>query len=520
MKLDGATVQYLLAREYGDVGGVNITRSGLYDYPILYDASSDMSGHTVLVPDHERPHAMPFMEGVLCVCLGDACAASAIEAGFPVVSVRNVTFQRLYNYMQTLFVRNERMDAQMRAYVDAHAGFQVLLDACAQAMRWSCALIDERYRIVCHSEYRPEADEGNLASPTSTGMLGTEVIDLFMASRSYQHMRQSRNVFSMPGSSDLFMKNVFSGGRLVGTLVARYGGEAQSARFVRFLLNYLCPFVVEMHERVGSFEMELTKPNFIRAALQRAAGGDAAESAALEDLLAGDVIAQTSQAGAHPGEPDSLASVRAARYLVARIERQFTNEGAEGHDYLIRRFELALSHVYCFQRDGRLYLLAVLGDDVGGFRQELVTVARDNLCKVGVSRAFAGMDALGIALIQADAALDQGGADDPLQWYYRFGDYALSWLAGRARGEFSPESVGHPAVSILLDYDAEHGTDLLYTLRVFMRDRYNATEAARDLFVARSTLLNRLERIGELTQLDLDDVDERAYLAFTFAMMR
>ncbi len=520
MKLDGSSVQYLLAREFGEVEGANITRSALFDYPILYDVSSDMSGHTVLVPAHERPHVMPFMIGVLCVCLGDAAAASAIDAGFPVICVRNVTFQRLYNYMQTLFVRNERMDAQMRAYVDAHAGFQVLLDACVRALRWSCALVDERYRIVCQSEYLPDADEEPQASPAGSGMLGTEAVDLFMASRSYQLMRQSRNVFSMPGSSDLFMKNIFSGGRLVGTLVARYGDDAKSARFVRFLLNYLSPFVAEMYDRIGSFEMEITKPNIIRAAVQRAVGGDAADCAALEELLAEDTTVRGELAGSLSGDQAPQAGALAAGCLVARIERQFTNEGVEGHDYLIRRFELALSHIYCFQWGGKLYLLAILCDDAEAFRQDLVTVARDNLCKVGVSRVFAGMDALSMALIQADAALDQGEADDPLRWYYRFGDYALSWLVDRARGELPPESVGHPAVSTLLEYDAEHGTDLLNTLRVFMRDRFNATEAARNLFVARSTLLNRLDRIAELTQLDLDDADDRAYLALTFAMMR
>ena len=38
------------------------------------------------------------------------------------------------------------------------------------------------------------------------------------------------------------------------------------------------------------------------------------------------------------------------------------------------------------------------------------------------------------------------------------------------------------------------------------------------LFVARSTLLNRLRRIRELTGIDLDDPDERLYLAISFAL--
>ena len=65
MRIDGSIVHYLLAEEFEVVGEGGATRSLSVDYPILFDSTSDMSGHTVLVPDHERPSADLSMDGSL-----------------------------------------------------------------------------------------------------------------------------------------------------------------------------------------------------------------------------------------------------------------------------------------------------------------------------------------------------------------------------------------------------------------------------------------------------------------------
>ena len=149
MKLDGSAVQYLLAQEFGDVVYDHPTRSVSVDYPMLYDPTVDMGGHTILVPEHERPGDDMLASGVLCVCVGEASARSARDAGFATIEIRgDVTFPHLYNYMQETFVDFERLDAQLRAYIDTFAGFRPLLDACVRATKCSCALVDRQYRSI------------------------------------------------------------------------------------------------------------------------------------------------------------------------------------------------------------------------------------------------------------------------------------------------------------------------------------------------------------------------------------
>ena len=537
MKLDGFAVQYFLSQGFDDVESVSISRYALVDYPILYDDTVDMGGHVVLVPDHERPTKGLSAKNALFVCIGSASAMSARDAGFPVIWVKgDVTFRQLYNYMIDVFVRNERLDAQLRADVNSYAGFQALLDACSEAMGCKCALIDEQFRFVGKADRGAHGvgsavsgkssdsvgvDTGadtSAADPTTATPAGnapadasqesdlfeSEIIDLFMASHTYRKRRASRNAFTIPGSTDLLMKNIFSGDELIGTLVMTHDGTSQSANFTLFLLNYLSPFIEEMYARLGTFDQPSSGTSRVRTALRGALRGDAASASNLAAALVAD------------------GHSKHANYAVLRIDRSFTNESETELEYVARRFELSLPHSYCFTENDRLYMLADVGESNEerrrAFQQSLPVAARDNLAKIGVSKPFTELTWLVTACGQADIALAQGSATNPTYWYYRFGDYALSWLLAQAMEDVSPELIRHSAVTILEAYDASHGTELAKTLSTFMRCRYNATAAAAELFVARSTLLNRLERIVELTHIDLDNPAERLYLAISFEL--
>lgn len=64
----------------------------------------------------------------------------------------------------------------------------------------------------------------------------------------------------------------------------------------------------------------------------------------------------------------------------------------------------------------------------------------------------------------------------------------------------------------LISYDQEHGADLIRTLKAFFDARCGPKEAAGLLGVHRNTVLYRLERVKEISALDLDDPDVRLRL--------
>ena len=64
----------------------------------------------------------------------------------------------------------------------------------------------------------------------------------------------------------------------------------------------------------------------------------------------------------------------------------------------------------------------------------------------------------------------------------------------------------------LEEYDREHRGDLVRTLTVFFEANANASEAAERLFLHRNSMAYRLDRIREITALDLKDPRARLSL--------
>ncbi|MBC7236842.1 MAG: helix-turn-helix domain-containing protein [Chloroflexi bacterium] len=134
------------------------------------------------------------------------------------------------------------------------------------------------------------------------------------------------------------------------------------------------------------------------------------------------------------------------------------------------------------------------------------------LCSVGVGRIGEGIPALQRSVRQALRAREVGRHVASLQspyFYEQMGLYRLlTELQGRDElARFYDETLGD-----LVRYDQAHHTDLVHTLRVFFAENANASRTARVLYVHRNTLNYRLQRIIEITGLDLNDAEARLAL--------
>ena len=55
---------------------------------------------------------------------------------------------------------------------------------------------------------------------------------------------------------------------------------------------------------------------------------------------------------------------------------------------------------------------------------------------------------------------------------------------------------------------------------MYFEQQFNMSKAAEKLYIHRSTFINRMERILELTHLNLADYDTRLYLELSFRLLR
>lgn len=150
------------------------------------------------------------------------------------------------------------------------------------------------------------------------------------------------------------------------------------------------------------------------------------------------------------------------------------------------------------------------------FFHVLAYIVRDFVCKAGVSDQFRDLSKVSSYLIQADMALKTGQKNNPNKWYFKFSDYALDYMYDRIMNDLSYDQLIHKSIRTLIDYDKKNGTEYLSTLRCYIYNNCNSTHTADALYIHRTTLIRRIERILELCDVDLNDPDTHMYLIISF----
>lgn len=163
--------------------------------------------------------------------------------------------------------------------------------------------------------------------------------------------------------------------------------------------------------------------------------------------------------------------------------------------------------------------LSNLSQDEWDVRQNLVTFLRENLYKAGISQTVQDIEKLHTCYIQAVNSLEIGLQSNSTSWYYNFEDMTLPYIWKQATLEMGAVNLYHPAIRTLLEYDRKEETNLTQTVFAFMQNRYNVTRTAQALYIHRTTLLFRLDRIEILTGLRWDSWKDRMHLAVTFELL-
>lgn len=142
-------------------------------------------------------------------------------------------------------------------------------------------------------------------------------------------------------------------------------------------------------------------------------------------------------------------------------------------------------------------------------QEHLGEAAPEESAVAGVGRPGPGLAGLRRSFIQAREALTLAGDLFCGARVLHFNDLGVYRLLCSLQGSEELVSFLQQTLGPLASYDETHGTELVATLAAFFEHHGNVSQTAQSLFLHRNSLLYRLERIGEITGLDLDDADER-----------
>ena len=121
------------------------------------------------------------------------------------------------------------------------------------------------------------------------------------------------------------------------------------------------------------------------------------------------------------------------------------------------------------------------------------------------------------ALLAANVA--QGGSDGPALAFEQTGAYRLL-LSAMSENPAELQRFYSETVEPLVAYDEQYETDLMRTLETFLEADGNVAGTAQRLFTHRHTIYYRLERVRELSGLDVSSSDGREKLSLGLKSMR
>ncbi len=234
----------------------------------------------------------------------------------------------------------------------------------------------------------------------------------------------------------------------------------------------------------------------------------------VESLLSGELTAQAVK------ERAERLGLELSRSYVA-IVVQLSDSRYKG-SIIARKAGTLFSQALCHARSDTLIILYPVATntvfiDLRHLGEEMVQKLSANLgtkISLGMGRAYSGPEGLRTSFQEAERSLAVGKrlfGEGSASFFGDLGVYRLLLSIGLDElKSFYQDSIGR-----LVEYDRQHEGELLHTLEATLRYPTLA-ETAKALHVHRNTLLYRLQRIQEITNLNLDDGDTR--LAFHLAL--
>ena len=361
---------------------------------------------------------------------------------------------------------------------------------------------------IMNPEFKIIADYGReflsaADKPEDSDDLQADIVNSFKNDTLYQEVEQYRQPFIFPKGAlpyrslcvNLFYKEAFTG--RLSVLEYKSSLHPWDSYFLETLKKYVLPLYISIQAPDGAADR--------RKLLTR-------------QLLKGDPIPEQ-EFLAFLQETDWLEK---GNYLCACIypsEADFANHTL---DYFSRVLERTLPGALCVAFSDKIGMLTCLDSYPGGrreFEEHFVYSIRESNFRTGLSRTFQILPEASFAYRQSEIALEIGLRQNPQIWKHSFDDYATSYLIQSCIHELPARFVCSPALLLLRQKDRETGSDYYHTLKTWLEHGQNTVQTARDLFIHRGTLIYRLEKITEMTGIDLNSWEEQMYLLLSFQLL-
>lgn len=163
---------------------------------------------------------------------------------------------------------------------------------------------------------------------------------------------------------------------------------------------------------------------------------------------------------------------------------------------------------------GDLLYLLLETDDLDSVANNLDNFFKTYHLAAGCSRHFSNILDFGKNVEQATEILHLGLRLNPERLFYRYQDFYMPYMITALEKHNDLNSFCLPQILELQAHDKKNNTCYLETLQAYLKFR-NALTAAKFLHIHRNTMNYRLQKIEEITQLNLDEGNDLYHIWFS-----
>lgn len=191
--------------------------------------------------------------------------------------------------------------------------------------------------------------------------------------------------------------------------------------------------------------------------------------------------------------------------------------------FFVEYLRTRLGHIFPFSKsiyhDENVILVIYKEQDVQEILKKIESILVENNLAAGISLRFSFIVDLKRHYEQAKQALGIGkllNKDDNVFLYDDLYMYDLLSILNR---NANLKDFCHPGIEKIIKYDNDNGTDYYKTLFEYLMGSANMAQVAKKLHIHRNTLYHRINKISEITDLNLDDGDDYLKILLSFKII-
>ena len=479
----------------------------IFPRPVFYTNQKILQSHILYIAETTQ-----IVSSIQCekecalICIGKPSESISRKIDNLIVYDKNTDIFSLFNQIGKVFDKFDNWERSLLTPPDPIPSqniYQQILGSSSEIFENGISLLNRNFSIIFEDEVNIKYggyDEYRAERPFAAA---PEIISYFKFDKEYQKITSTKEIFYYSGDvlpNRVLCKNLFQNDQFLVRVIL-----TECIRPFRktdeILLDFLCDHCSRFLQQTSVIG------NIINEGLARLL---------IEAVETGKINQKAMESELRP-----LSWTNWDTYRIASIHASSDDLFLSTLNYFSYEIMNAFPGTYAFQYQDKI--LVLINETKAGswenYSEELSVFVRENNFRVGISNFMDDIFNLQIMYHQAETALSIGLIEKPMEWIHWFSRYTLQYIYNKLTNDTELGQLYSPIYYTLERYDRENGSSYLETLRVYLECNMNAVQAAKSLFIQRSTMIYRLKRIREITDNDLTNRDDILHLNLTFSII-